>query len=232
MHKTYKSTSLMKQLIILFFTVFLFTSCNEKIVQLPETTNKDITEVLDVSPVYMFYDEETDSVEFNRRNMITATNWLVNIDKRLTLKQILPHLQYLQEKRDGNGMHGNYFTCNNTDLKNLSFIEFTDVVYHGESSGDYLSKVSDLSDSTNIITIEFNPNDDITIINPNSESFVTKTNLKNLKASFKEIDSLKNIIYLNFYEGLSFQEYISYKSLFLELDLKQAKFSNQEFLHN
>jgi len=203
-------------------------------VQLPETTNKDITEVIDVSPVYMFYDEETDSVEFNRRNMISATNWLVNIDKRLTLKQILPHLQYLQEKRQGGEKHSfhNYFTCNNTDLKNLSFIEFTDVMYHEESSGDYLAKVSNLSDSTNVVVIRFNVNDEITILNPNSESLVTTTNLKNLKTSFKEIDSLKNLIYLNFYEDLSFQEYISYKSLFLELDLKQAKFSKQEFLHN
>ena len=113
----------MKQLLFLF-TFFLLTSCNKRLVQLPETTNKDITEVIDVSPVYMFYDEETDSVEFNRRNMISATNWLVNIDKRLTLKQILPHLQYLQEKRQGGEKHSfhNYFTCNNTDLKNLSFI--------------------------------------------------------------------------------------------------------------
>ncbi len=63
------------------------------------TYNEEITEVIDVSPVYLFFDEVTDSVEFNRRNMISSTNWLVNIDKRLTLKQVLPHLQYLQEKR-------------------------------------------------------------------------------------------------------------------------------------
>lgn len=227
----------MKQLLTLFFAFCLLSSCNKRVIQLPETTNKDIIEVVDVSPIYMFYDEENNSIEFNRRNMISSTNWLVNIDKRLTLKQILPHLQYLQEKRHGDGMHKNenarnYFTCNNTELKNLSFIEFTDVMYHEESSEDYLAKVSNLSDSTNVITIRFNANDEITILNQNSESFVTKTNLKNLKTSFKEIDTLKNLIYLNFYEDLSFQEYISYKSLFLELDLKQAKFSNQEFLHN
>lgn len=227
----------MKQLLTLFFTFCLLSSCNKRVVQLPETANKDITEVIDMSPIYMFYDEENDSVEFNRRNMISSTNWLVNIDKRLTLKQILPHLQYLQEKRQGDSMHKNdkarnYFTCNNTELKNLSFIEFTDVMYHKELSGDYLTKVSNLNDSLNVITIGFNANNEITISNPNSKSIVNKTNFKNLKASFKEIDFLPSIIYLNFYENLSFQEYISYKSLFLELDLKQAKFSNQEFLHN
>ena len=60
----------MKQLIILFFSFCLLSSCNERVIQLPETTNKDITEVIDMSPVYMFYNEDLDSVEFNRRNMI------------------------------------------------------------------------------------------------------------------------------------------------------------------
>ena len=45
----------------------------------------------------MFYTKDTGDIEFNRRNMISTTNWLVNIDKRLTLKQILPHLKYLQD---------------------------------------------------------------------------------------------------------------------------------------
>ena len=227
----------MRHLFLTIITLSLFISCNKRVVQLPETTNQDITEVIDVSPIYMFYDEENDSVEFNRRNMIGTTNWLVNIDKRLTLKQILPHLQYLQEKRQSDGMHKNdkarnYFTCNNTNLENLSFIEFTDVVYSNDPLGSYLLKMSNLSDSRNIVSIKFKPNNDVTILNPNSKSNVTKTNFKNLKTSLKELDSLENIIYLDFHEDLSFQEYINYKSLFLEPDLKQAKFSNKEFIHN
>ena len=227
----------MRHLFLTIITLSLFISCNKRVVQLPETTNQDITEVIDVSAIYMFYDEENDSVNFNRRNMIGTTNWLVNIDKRLTLKQILTHLQYLQEKRQSDGMHKNdkarnYFTCNNTNLENLSFIEFTNVVYSNDPLGSYLLKMSNLSDSRNIVSIKFKPNNDVTILNPNSKSNVTKTNFKNLKTSLKELDSLENIIYLDFHEDLSFQEYINYKSLFLEPDLKQAKFSNKEFIHN
>ncbi len=228
----------MKQLIFTLLFLILLTSCNKKTVLLPETNNKDITEILDVSPVYLFYDEtQPDSTEFNRKNMISTTNWLVNIDKRLTLKQILPHLKYLQDKRHGDGMHTNknaknYFTCSNPELQNLAFIEFTDVVYHNESSGDYLSKVSNLSDSRNAISIVFNLNDEITFIDSNSKSFISKINSNHLIQSIKENDSLENIIYLNFHEDLNYQDYITYKSLLLELDLKHSKISNQEFLHN
>ena len=117
----------MKRIVLILLSTFSF-SCAERELQLPVITANDITEILDVSPIYMFYDEATDSVDFNRKNMISTTNWLVNIDKRLTLKQILPHLQYLQEKRRGDGMHKNenaknYFTCFNEDAKSLSFIE-------------------------------------------------------------------------------------------------------------
>ena len=103
--------------ILLLLLIFTF-SCAERELQLPVTTTNEITEVLDVSPIYMFYDVETGEADFNRNNMISTTNWLVNIDKRLTLKQILPHLQYLQEKRRGDGIHKNenaknYFTCFN-----------------------------------------------------------------------------------------------------------------------
>ena len=234
MYKSHQST--MKQLLFLILITLSF-SCTEKVVQLPATTNKDITEVLDVSPVYMFYNEETGSIEFNRKNMISSTNWLVNIDKRLTLKQILPHLQYLQEKRQGDGMHKNenarnYFTCNNTDLKNLSFIEFTDVVYRDESSIDYLAKNSDLSNIENNITIEFNLNDEITIIDPNSEFLSLKTNISKLVNTLNQNSTQEYFINLNFNDNLSFQDYVSVKTQLLKLKSDNVKISNNEFIYN
>ena len=60
---------------------------------------------------------------------------MVNIDKRLTLKQAIPHIKFLQDKKRNAEMHKNenaknYYTCNDTSIKNLGFIEFTDVDYH------------------------------------------------------------------------------------------------------
>ena len=124
----------MRYLSVLIILV-LFSCGDEKIIQLPEIKNADITEALDVSPAYIFYDEtQPDSTLFNRKNLISTTNWLVNVDKRLTLKQAIPHLQYLQSKRRKASMHKNenaknYFTCNNTSFKNLGFLEFTELTY-------------------------------------------------------------------------------------------------------
>ena len=230
----------MKQLLIIFFAFCLLTSCNKRVVQLPETTNKDITEVIDVSPVYMFYDEETDSVEFNRRNIISSTNWLVNIDKRLTLKQILPHLQYLQEKRQGDGMHKNdkarnYFTCNNTDLKNLSFIEFTDVVYHEEYSGDYFSKISDIQKNEALI-IHINSSGEIStmiIKNDKPSSYtIEKENFLDIIKDLTNENTESIEILINYDSNLSFQDYIDFKTLLLDLEEDYSLISNHEFIHN
>ena len=79
----------------------LLISCGQdKTVQLPEIKHADISKINDVSAAYLFYDEsKADSVELNRKNLISTTNWLVNVDKRLTLKQIIPHIKFLQDKK-------------------------------------------------------------------------------------------------------------------------------------
>ena len=96
-----------KAFFYLLFALFMVSCNNERVLQLPEIENAEITEVLDVSPAYIFYDEtQSDSTLFNRKNLIGTTNWLVNVDKRLTLKQAIPHIKYLQDKKD-NSSHKN-----------------------------------------------------------------------------------------------------------------------------
>jgi hypothetical protein len=220
----------MKRLFIILPVILLLTSCNKKTVLLPETNTKEITEILDVSPIYIFYDEtKPDSTDFNRKNMISTTNWLVNIDKRLMLKQILPHLQYLQEKRNKDGMHKNenaknYFTCFNPEIQNLAFIEFTNLAFHDKSSEKYFSE--------NSIVIDFNTDNEIIILNPNTNKIILKTETDYLLNSIEEVVTLGNIIYLNFNKNLSFQDYITYKSLLLHLDRNNVTISNDEFIYN
>ncbi len=125
----------MKNVSLLVILLLIFSCGKDKIVQLPEINHSEISEINDVSAAYLFYDETLpDSLEFNRKNLISTTNWLVNVDKRLTLKQAMPHIKFLQEKKQNAGHKNdnakNYFTCNDTSKKNLGFIEFTDVVYH------------------------------------------------------------------------------------------------------
>ena len=138
----------------------LIVSCGEdKLVQLPEIKHADISKINDVSAAYLFYDEsKADSVELNRKNLISTTNWLINVDKRLRLKQAVPKIIYLQEKKRNAEMHKNdnaknYFTCNDTGIKNLGFIEFTDVVYHQEDSKAFLNM--NKSQINQIITVNY-----------------------------------------------------------------------------
>ena len=228
--------------ILLLLTIFSLSSCSEKIVQLPETTNKDITEVLDVSPVYLFYLEEKDSVEFNRKNVISTTNWLVNVDKRLTLKQAMPHIIYLQNKRKKAGMHKNaaarnYFSCSNPDIKNLAFIDFTDIVYKTYKDEDGFLRDSNSYNLDIVIKSE-----DSVLINPHFHP-KTQTNNNLIKKLNSEIEYVKTFsddpehgfqnISLNFSynRSLSFQEYINIKSLFKGFETEGVMISNNEFIY-
>ena len=138
----------MKNYYLILLSIFILSCNNERVLLLPEVEQAEVTEVLDVSPAYIFYDEtQPDSVLLNRKNLISTTNWLVNVDKRLTLKQAIPHIKFLQDKKRDAKMHKNenaknYFTCNDTSIGDLGFIEFTDVSFHNNSKKEDVIKYS------------------------------------------------------------------------------------------
>ena len=221
---------------LFFLSLCFLCSCQpNKEVQLPEITASDIHQVLDVSPAYIFYDETLkDSVELNRKNLISTTNWLVNVDKRLSLKQVMPHIIFLQEKKRNAQMHKNenaknYYTCNDTSIKNLGFIEFTNVVYHTSASAAYISQ---LEHPDIAITVDFKKNGDLIIKHYEVDSTSLKTTKDKLVLDLKRFDVPESTIYLDFHENLLFQDYITYKSLLINTDLKHTKISDQEFLYN
>lgn len=226
----------MRNFILLFTSLFVFSCGQEKTVLLPEVNHSEITDIKDVSVAYLFYDEaKKDSVELNRKNLISTTNWLVNVDKRLTLKQAIPHIKFLQEKKR-NSSHKNknaknYFTCNDTSRKSLGFIDFTDVVfitYSDENS----SKILDANFNDDTKFINFSENGDIFILNPNSSSLIIKTTNGKLAQDLKQIDSTNSKLILRFNNNLLFQDYITYKSILLKTNLKHLEISNREFLDN
>ena len=221
----------------LLILVIISFSCAEKSVQLPETKNEDILEVVDVSPVYMFLNEENDSLEFNRRNMISTTNWLVNIDKRLTLKKVLPHLKFLQGKRKGDGMHKNdaaknYFSCSNPELKNLAFIEFTDVVYNDDPIIEFMQDFFAKSTAEiNPLFINFLNKDSLVIGSQYVLKEISKNKFLKTVDSISKSNKVHDELFLTFKEDLTFQDYINYKSLLLELNSENVTVANDEFIY-
>ena len=231
-------TNQMKHLVPLL-CLFCFFSCQKRLVELPEVSKSNITEVSDLSPAYIFYDETLpDSVELNRKNLIISTNWIVNVDKRLTLEQVIPKIQILQNKRRNTEMHKNenakdYYSCNDTSIKNLGFLEFTHVDYILGSPSEYKEEANEIADLTRILLDIHNP-DAIAITYTLANSEVINTNAEELLEQVNEVletvDSKTEIV-LSFNKNLSFQEYINIKSLLSELTLNQFAVNSREFIY-
>lgn len=218
----------------LLFLLFLLSCGNEKMVQLPELDHSEINEIKDVSAAYLFYNEsQPDSVELNRKNLISTTNWLINVDKRLTLEQAIPKITFLQDKKRNAEVHKNeaaknYFTCNNTNIKNLGFLEFTDVVYHFNKT-DFILNNEAPTDFNYIMVLNLN-----TINVVSSDNKIISTSLKTLSQTLK--DSIKNkdlktTLILGFEKQLSFQDYITLKSVVSELKSDALIIDTNEYIY-
>lgn len=226
----------MKKILITLSLVCL--SCNnEKIIQLPEIVNAEITEVNDVSPAYIFYDEaQADSTLLNRKNLISTTNWLVNVDKRLRLDQVINDIVFLQDKKRNAKMHKNenarnFYTCNDTSIKNLGFIDFTEVYYklltgedHFENEDMTIDKWILTCYADNSYSIKY-PNDHFVVaIDPNE----TKTSLELLNDIITVEKS--NQLLLQFEDSMSFQHYITIKNTLDQLLDHELNIVNEEYL--
>ena len=133
-----------------FFSLFLFLvlfSCGKKEhILLPNAGVTIVNDVLDHSPIYLFFrpkDNDT-LVEVNRKKSIITTNWILNIDKRLPLRIVIPEVMKLQDKKRKEKAHKNenaenYYSYADTIGKNMAFLPFTNVSYKMEKpTDDYL----------------------------------------------------------------------------------------------
>lgn len=222
MYKNNLSIKFLMKYLFSTLALLLFLSCGtDKVLQLPEINHTEITEILDVSAAYLFYDEtKPDSIELNRKNLISTTNWLVNVDKRLTLEQAIPSILFLQNKKRDAQMHKNeaaknYYTCHYKKINNLGFIEFTDVYYHEEALEGYAYE-------QNI--------KDYHVINFTSDGIFIKDKPINLE-ELNPLDSINAKVFLSFDKSMSFQKYISYKEQLTKIDSEQLNIDNDEFIY-
>jgi len=207
--------------------------------QLPEIENAKITEVLDVSPAYIFYDEtQPDSTLLNRKNLISTTNWLVNVDKRLTLRQAIPHIKFLQDKKRNAELHKNenaknYFTCNDTTIGNLGFLEFTDVYYIIEI--DSYTNDEPINNEIRSLSIHFFSNGYFSLTElfdgKQSRSEILNINTDFDIDFFKIYRENKNSLHLSFDEKLRFQDYIKLKNNVLLFTNEMSEIDANEFIY-
>lgn len=225
--------------LVLIVCFFLFFSCNKKTLQLPEASNCAITKVNDLSVAYIFYDRKMpDNVELNRKNLIISTNWIVNVDKRLSLEQAIPQIEILQTKRRKASMHKNekardFFACNDTAIKNLGFIEFTGVFYHHSTADEYMAKAPEIGNTVKVlVTVESLENIKISTQKDTLESIQTNSfELSHQLNALSNSIELKKELVLSFDKKLSFQDYINIKSQLAAVNDFNILLSPQEFIY-
>jgi|GEM_PF-521450 len=238
MHKDNGEFKLIQMRFVIVLLLLSFSCGKEKSIQLPEISHSNIQEVKDVATAYIFYDEnKKDSVDLKRKNFANSTNLLVNVDKHLLLRQVIPAIQSLQKKKQeslhNNETSKNFYSCHDTSVKELGFIDFTDVVYHNGIDGNIVENQDlydvQIDETNHILSLVFKENDSITINSAHStkDEFVGR-----LKYMDSLQDKIMGIVYLKFDENLTFQDYITYKSLLSKLKLEHAIISNDEYIFN
>jgi hypothetical protein len=110
-------------------------SCEDKPVLLPQVDHTILAKIEDHSPIYMFFKtEQKDTlIDVNRKNSISSTNWIFNIDKRLPLRLVVPEVIKLQAKKEGSAHKSaaseNYFSYSDSIQKQLAFIPITKLTF-------------------------------------------------------------------------------------------------------
>lgn len=198
-----------------YFTIiiaFVLFSCGKKEdVLLPKSNVTIVKDVQDLSPIYIFFKTEgKDTIaDVNRKSSIISTNWILNIDKRLPLKLVIPEVMKLQEKKRADSAHKNesaenYYSYADSIGKNLAFLPFTKVYYKLEKP------------NSEGLVIFFRNNKTVEVNN----QIIKKEELLNYIASLDF--AVKPKIQFRFDKNMSFGSYIQDKILVQKLELFAA----------
>lgn len=225
-----------KTLLILLSLCLLACGPSDKTVLLPHVDHSKLNDIKDVSPVFIFFNpKKKDSIELNRKNLISTTNWLFNIDKRHRLNKLMPSIIQLQEKRKGAKLHKNdqarnYFSCNDLEKQTLGFIDFTDVEFIFNERNSYITELTKNNDHTESVVIEFKPEGEINIYLPSSHKLRYTHELSDILDSEVFNNETPDTIYLAFDGLLNFQEFITYQRQIEKLAENNIAIAAKEFI--
>lgn len=220
----------------LFLLSFLMLGCAKKELKIPTLAEKGIQELHNHSQVWLFFEVKNNDTlaVVNRKNTISTTHWIYNIDKRLPLKAIIPSIIKLQDKH-ANSMHSekgmfDYFSYSDTITKKLSFLKFDGVTFE---TIDEMSKKSEENTAKyqnyHNIQLVFNKN---SILMDSVET--DKSNFKNELTAILKLPSegKKQMLHLNFNEKLLYQDYLFYRTIIHNLSNENIIINKNEFIFN
>ena len=210
----------MKYITLITF-IMLFSCGNKEDVLLPKAATTIVKNINDLSPIYIFFraNGKDTTAELNRKNSIISTNWILNIDRRLPLRLVIPHVINLQQKKREEKAHKNekaenYYSYADTIGKNLAFIPFTNVYYKMEKPTKGSLKICFYKDRLEV-----------------NDSVVSKVKLEEYLNNIK-IENEKSFI-LCFHKNIGYGSYINSKVFIKSIKLNKKELSfdeNQEFI--
>jgi len=195
--------------------LFCFSCGNKEDILLPKADKTIVKEVADLSPIYIFFrvNEKDTLAEVNRNNSIGTTNWILNIDKRLPLRLVIPEVIKLQAKKNGDSAHKNetaqnYYSYADSIGKNLAFLPFTMVNYK-------------MGKPTLGVIVYFDKNNKILV----NDKVINKEDLE----KYIKQNSSDNDVFYCFDKNMGFDSYINLKIFLRSIEWKFI--SNQEFIY-
>jgi len=196
----------MKNILVLLIIILSLWSCSKRDVQVPKVGMQGEEKVQNNSAIWMFYNEDG-TVDVNEKNRISSTHWFFNIDKKLSLKTILPEVNRLLIRHNEKSPHNtkkmnNYFTYVNSINNQLSFYRIDSINFKLIAKKD-LPKISG----------------DTILVNVNSSTLKIPVTEK------------KAIIQAVFDSDINFQTYLEAKALFSKT-LKNNQLSKVEYFIN
>lgn len=225
----------MRKLTMILLT-FLMLGCAKKELKIPTLAEKGIQELHNHSQVWLFFEvKNNDTLTIlNRKNTISTTHWIYNIDKRLPLKAIIPSIVNLQDKH-ANSMHSekgmfDYFSYSDTITKKLSFLKFDGVTFQ-TIDGMPKNSEENAAKYQNYHNIQL-------VFNQNSVLMDTvETDKSNFKNEFTELLKLsakdkQSMLHLNFNGNLLYQDYLFYRTIIHNLNKENILINKNEFIFN
>lgn len=209
-----------KYFYIYIITLFLFTNCTKKEVQLPIIGISGISEIQNHSSIWIFLKiKKQDTLAIlNNNNKLINTHWIYNIDKRLTMKKVVPLLQEMQENRNKDSMHKkegmlNFFCYADVNSNKISLLSFNNTTFIF-SKTDYKNTFKKLPKES---TIELDIQKNKLFLNQSKiETSQLIQKIKNIQSN-DTITSHKVILKYN--ENISYQNYLSVKALLSKTNL-------------
>ncbi len=142
--------------LFLFCLLLTLASCAKKEVMLPVIAADGIGQTENHSSIWIFFEvsgQDTLAV-LNKANKMLNTHWIFNIDRRLSMKEVIPVLQTMQQDRNKDSMHKkegmkNYFSFADSKNQRISLVDFPPIDFVRSDEFDHRGAMT--SDSTCVI---------------------------------------------------------------------------------